>query len=453
MKRLSGAVIASLLLLIPLVQAEEDSDFVTRIEMIKGDMHASLLNKISNNDDLAVIHAEHTNEIFAMIKEDIKDQALADDLSKRFDDLPNKVERSLDEYNDEINAINSMLDKVIDEVVGEKAKDPEFLMRVIINLLKDAESKYEEAVDAAGDILNLGEYQDAQSIANRANELFNSIKDSLDDNLRDELELFFGELNNAIGGVDIEDVEKPIKGIIQKLEGLLGIVSAEGTKPTIEEIRLSLDAIVHEYEEGEYDEAEELASKLYLEKYELLEDDIAAVDKELMEETEIMLRVDLRQLLKERASLDEINAKVDEIKTNLDKIEALGIGVGKDPRLDFVNNIEALLDRIVEEYEQERYDNAEKLVIEAYIDNYEFIENDVKSYDTELNEEFEELLTVELATKIKDRASIDDIKNTVDTIKAKLNIIETQVVPEFPIAMMILPAIMGIAVAIRLRKP
>ncbi len=459
MNKLSSVIIASIMLLtIPLVQAENDKvDFVTKIEMMKGHLHASLQNKAADNNELASIHAGHPiGEVFTLIKGDIesKDQALASELEEKLSALPNKVGLSLDEYRNEVDAIRSLLNQAIDKVVGDEAKEPEFLMRVIINLLEDAEHEYEEAVKSAGEIINIEEYQDAQGFIARANELFNSIKDSIEDNEREELELFFSRLNDAIEEVvDIEELEKPIKGIIHEFEEILGIEGEEEeTKPTVGEIRLMLDAIVHEYEEGEYEEAETLAIKAYLEKYEFLEADIAAVDEELMEETEIMLREDLRQLLRERAGLDEIKAKVDEIKANLDRIEALGIGIGEDPRLVYTNNIEVLLDKIVEEYQEGEYEEAEKLIIQAYLDNYELIENDVKNYDEELNEEFEHLLTVELATKIKDRASIDEIKATVDTIKAKLDIIETQVVPEFPIVIIVLSSIMGIAVAMRFRN-
>ncbi|GIU70791.1 MAG: hypothetical protein KatS3mg003_0270 [Candidatus Nitrosocaldaceae archaeon] len=452
-KRLGAIGVMSILLaVIPYASAEDSVDFVTKIEMIKGHLHASLQNKAADNEELAAVHAGHPiGEVFTLIKSNIasKDQALADELEDRLSELPDKVGLSLDEYRDEVNSIIELLDQAVDKVVGEEAKDAEFLMKVIINLLEDAEHEYEEAVNAAGEIINIEEYQDAQGFIVRANDIFNKIKDSIKDNAREELELFFRQLDDAIENVaKIEELEKPIKGIIHEFEEILGIERTEIEKPTVAEIRLMLDAIVHEYEEGEYEEALEIATKAYLEKYEFLEADIAAVDEELMEETEIMLREELRQLIRERAGLDEIKAKVDAIKANLDKIEALGIGVGEDPRLQYVNNIEALLDKIVEEYSKGEYEEAEQLIIQAYLDNYEFIENDVKSYDEELNEEFEHLLTVELATKIKNRESIEEVQATVDMIKAKLDIIETQVVPEFPIGLIIaLSSVMGIAIA------
>ncbi|RMF29111.1 MAG: hypothetical protein D6752_06505, partial [Candidatus Nitrosothermus koennekii] len=299
-KRLGAIGIMSILLaVIPYASAEESEDFVTKIEMIKGHLHASLQNKAAGNEELAAVHAGHPiGEVFTLIKSDIasKDQALADELEDRLSQLPNKVGLSLDEYRDEVNSIIELLDQAVAKVVGEV--DNELLMKVIINLLEDAEHEYEEAVNAAGEIINIEEYQDAQGFIARANDIFNQIKDSIEDNAREELELFFRQVDDAIENVTkIEELEKPINGIIHEFEEILGIERTEVEKPTVAEIRLMLDALLDEYEEGEYEEALEIATKAYIEKFEFLEADIEAVDEELKEETEIMLREELRQLI------------------------------------------------------------------------------------------------------------------------------------------------------------
>ncbi len=436
MKIASIAIAVMMLSMIPIVYAEEDKmEFLTNVEMIKAHLHASLLSKQANDLESAMIHASHSIELYTLIVEEINDEdpLLADDLDSRFTDLQNKAQTlSIEEYEDELNLIISLLEQAIEKAIGDVSVNDK--MQIMINLLESAEERYEEAISDAGEILEMIKYQDAQALVDVAEGVFDSIKDDIDENEREELELFFAQLKDKVSNVvSIEDLENTIRGMVNELKDMLGIDVKSEELPTIEEIRLMLNSILDEYKEGEYDEAERLAARLYLEKYELLEPEIAKVDEELMEETEVMIREQLRQLIKDRASIEEIEALINDIKSNLDEIEALGIGVGEDPRMKYVRNIEALLDEIVIRYEQGNYEEAQNLAMQAYLDNYELIEDDVKGYDEELNEEFEQLLRIELANKIKDRASIEEVQATVDMIKAKLEIIETQVIPEFPI--------------------
>jgi len=60
-----------------------------------------------------------------------------------------------------------------------------------------------------------------------------------------------------------------------------------------------------------------------LDNYEFLEAPIAEQDKELMEEIEIMMREELRDMIKAGAPSDEINSQVDAILEKLESAEDL----------------------------------------------------------------------------------------------------------------------------------
>ena len=69
---------------------------------------------------------------------------------------------------------------------------------------------------------------------------------------------------------------------------------------------------------GSYDEARNLAREAYLDNYEFIEADIAEEDRELMEEIEIDMRVDLVKMIDDRTPASEVEEHVNMIKTNLE---------------------------------------------------------------------------------------------------------------------------------------
>jgi len=55
----------------------------------------------------------------------------------------------------------------------------------------------------------------------------------------------------------------------------------------------------------------------------LVESDLAKQDQKLVEDTEVLLREDLRQIIKDKKSIDEVQVLVDQINVNLDRAEKL----------------------------------------------------------------------------------------------------------------------------------
>lgn len=92
---------------------------------------------------------------------------------------------------------------------------------------------------------------------------------------------------------------------------------------TIKNIESLLDQISSKYKSGDKDTAFSLASIAYLENYEYIEGTIASKDRQLMEKIELMLRVDLRNLIKNEVSQTSVDDKIDSIKDDLEKVKSL----------------------------------------------------------------------------------------------------------------------------------
>jgi len=92
---------------------------------------------------------------------------------------------------------------------------------------------------------------------------------------------------------------------------------------TVKNIENLLDQISIKYKSGDKDTAFSLASTAYLENYEYIEGTIASKNRQLMEKTELMLRVDLRNLIKNGSPQADIDSKIDSIKGELEKVKSL----------------------------------------------------------------------------------------------------------------------------------
>ena len=91
----------------------------------------------------------------------------------------------------------------------------------------------------------------------------------------------------------------------------------------IEDIQVLLNKILHEYEAQNYTGAEDLATVTYLENYEYIEAPLEKKNKALMEETEIMLREDLRTAIDDKVPLKEVQQLINNINSNLDRAKQL----------------------------------------------------------------------------------------------------------------------------------
>lgn len=313
--------------------------FKSNLEQIAGHLNAAMLNKESGNNTLALAHAFHpVAEVYTLIEPTIANAntRLNETLSAELINITDIVRFvSAEEFSDAVQNAKQLLNASSDAVIPSQLNDnATFNVMVIIDLLNTAEAEYGEAVlnDTIAEIV---EYQDAQAFISRgidrAQSLFEQESSGIPQNMSEsvqEVESMFTDLNNKILSISSpESVGSTIQGIVHELSEIAGIedtsVVSEGQQELISNIRELLDQVVTEYGNQNYNQAEALATEAYLENYEYIEAPLAESDETLMENTEVMLREELRQLIQDRAPLEEIQQQVDMINNNLDDANTL----------------------------------------------------------------------------------------------------------------------------------
>ena len=126
-------------------------------------------------------------------------------------------------------------------------------------------------------------------------------------------------------------VDRSIGAIIHEISEITGISeeSLGGEETGIEsgeiisEIRNLLNKTVQAFQQQNYPQAEAFATTAYVENFEFIEAPLAEKDEALMENTEVMLREQLRRLIQNRVPAEQLRQNVDKINDNLDRAEQL----------------------------------------------------------------------------------------------------------------------------------
>ena len=98
--------------------------------------------------------------------------------------------------------------------------------------------------------------------------------------------------------------------------------------------------------------------------------------------------------------------------------------------LQYVNNIRELLEQSRTKYAEGDIEEAKRLAMKAYIDNYEYLEDPVEEQNEKLNDELEIMLREDLQALMRKNASVDQVNEKIDTILERITIVEA-IVPEF----------------------
>jgi len=314
-------------------------DFLSNIEQIRGHINAATMNKEARNNSLANAHTLHPiAEIYSSIEPLISNanSTLNNTLASDLNQLSQMVNTSsLDEFGAQSQKINALLNQTIQQVVPiDTISNSTFKLGVVSDLLSIAGTEYSEAVEN-GTITEMVEYQDGQAFITRAQDVFSQASQTLPPEMGTEVQetdQFFSGLNMAIQNKsNPEVVDRSIGAIIHEISEITGIseesLGGQGTSTEsgkiISEIRNLLNQTVQAYNRQNYEEAEALATTAYLEHFEFIEAPLAEKDEVLMENTEVMLREQLRQLIQNKVSAEGIQQHTDKINSNLYKAEEL----------------------------------------------------------------------------------------------------------------------------------
>jgi len=307
---------------------QDKADFASSLEETLGHFWALEQNLDDNNAELALIHATHPiAELYDSMKPVLKasdpnlDVKVQDTLMKLQDRANTKVSRA--QAQQAIDDAKGVVTIARSTVVGDKLSDETaFKVKLMQVLLETSIAEYGEAV-SDGVIGEMAEFQDGSAFVWRSQQIFAEIESDIPTHEAEEIEELYVDLWAAYDArADPSQVETLAGGIIHEIDEILGEESEEANLlEYVENIKVLLEQTKQEYAKGDTDLALSLATKAYLDNFEFLEGPLIELDqKELMEEVEIMLREELRTMIKNGESSSKVNAQVDAILEKMDTI-------------------------------------------------------------------------------------------------------------------------------------
>ena len=324
--------------------------FASNIEKIKGHIEQAILNKKIGNDSLAEAHTLHPiAEIFSDITIQLADtnsdlnQTLSSSLNKLFRTVRNST---AEQFVVQADNINKALNQTVNEVVPVSNRNNSiFNLSVVADLLNTAKGEYGEAIEN-GKLSLIVEYQDAKGFISRAESVFNQTSSRIETQMVPKVQkinTMFSDLNKAVDNKsDTTTIDALINNTIREIAQTIGLTENQilvsqgeaAATPATEEsknkslqavanVRILLNQTLEVYKAQNYVEAENLATKAYLENYENIEQDIAKFDQPLEKTIEVMLREDLRHAIQQKQPVEKIAQIIGNINNNLVKAENL----------------------------------------------------------------------------------------------------------------------------------
>lgn len=359
----------------------------------------------------------------------------ADDLHLSLVDMHAKIERNAPQ--NDILADISLIEQYLDQF--PKSDQLPF---VISNILSTADEQYQVAISKN----DQQSYETSISLVDRAIEIFNAI-DMFDERQTGELDAFFSDLKTQMSEKkDFVAVGKLLTTIQRDLTGTDFIVSDQANLYNV--IRQLYDKTLVEVENGNYVKAEELVIAAYLDNFEYLEADIEIVDADLLHTMEINMREELRAMVKEKRSYEEIEAFInDPILKDLDKAEGMVAKLAssnlqtaqalaqsnrelqpmgsatqeqKTGVMSEIDFIRATLETMLVQYENGDYQAAFTSARTAYLDSYEHVEIPLRAIAPDFTLEVE-LQFAELRSLINQRAEYKEIEEATIQVRRSLD--------------------------------
>lgn len=229
--------------------------------------------------------------------------------------------------------IKSKLEQILKNVEpGVKGHQGQSESVLALSGIKDrlhlVEEEYRLAV-TDGKITNQVEYDETVIFLQKAMSILDENKpdlESLDKDTIIKIESNLKQIDGIVATVgnlsDLQHLVDDSTSVIDTLIEKSGMVENRSTDyfANIEEL---LEESKIQHTSGNSQAALDLVTEAYLDNYEFLESPIAEHDKELMEEIEIMMRIELANMIKNNAEQSKINDHIDMILEKLDKSKSL----------------------------------------------------------------------------------------------------------------------------------
>jgi hypothetical protein len=270
-------------------------------------------------------------------------------------------------------------------------------------------------------------------------EIYSSIEvqiDSTDPSLNRSLSSSLGQLSNMVDNSSVEEFMTKALDINRLLNDTVGkvIPAQEITDSTFNLMVVGnlLSVADNEYKEAiengqlkeivEYQDGQAFisrASSIFNESSLLIPQEKSA-DVPVINE----FFADLGNAVQEKSNPELVSNAIGSIIHEISEVTGINeeniSGTGSDTSA-YIPEIRNLLNQTLDAYENQKYDQADTLAIQAYLDNYEFIEAPLAEQNGTLMETTELMLREELRQLIQTRTPIEEIQEHVDKINSNLN--------------------------------
>lgn len=333
-----------------LVSDENSLIIMVNLERIRNQILLAEKSLAVNDKDMAFAHSYIPHSvIFPSIKSQLN--AISSQSTSRLEslitDMPIsiKAEKSAElqsKLQSDLTAIMLLLDNISDQAIEPNASsNKSFIANTIVFLLRDAEQSYRlsNAATAADpqqkdenddQQFRKVEYENAQGLVNISKSNYEKLSNSLDERRKQEINSFFSQLESSIvRRTGIETISQLVTAIERDLAEYLSSSGSEAAATSkhsqyFTTIRSLLSDVVTEVRENsDYRKADKAAMTAYLDNYEYLEAPIEKLDAKLMEDIEVDMREELRDMLKEQQPPAAIENFVDGILVKLSRAEEL----------------------------------------------------------------------------------------------------------------------------------
>ena len=310
----------------------ERLDFAAGLEETLGHFWAIELNLDERNADLAIVHATHPiAELYDSMKPVLQnaDPALDTKFQTTLLELKNKASVSVSRAQAQaaLEDAKSLVQDARSLVVGDAlSDDPDFKLKLMKTLLVTSIAEYGEAV-SNGIIVEVAEFQDGSAFVWRSQQILGEIRSGINDDDANSMDALYIDLWAAYDArADPSTVDDLASGIVTTIDSITG-EDTTGLVEYIETIRILLADTKSEYGQGNADLALSYATKAYLDNFEFLEGPLVdAGERDLMEDIEVLMREELRSMIKTRAPSSQIIAQVDTILEKMDTAESILLG-------------------------------------------------------------------------------------------------------------------------------
>lgn len=431
------AVIAAMLLAPSYADSHDAASIQATGEVVK--IGTDLVkSSIANGDiETAKKYSKFTTDYYSSRLSMLREEniSFADDLHLSLLDIHAKIES--DVQSEEILQSITNAEQYFDEF--PQSQEPNLVMSELLNTADDL---YQKAASQ-----NDNQYYAISALmVDRVIQISNSSPSS-DERENEELNSFFSDLKLKMDQKnDFVSTGKLITTIQRDLTGTDSISANQENLYDV--IRQLYAKTISEVQNGNYENAEELAITTYLDNFEYLESDIEKADASLLHTMEINMREKLRSMIHQKESSEEIEAFINNpILKDLDKAEAMTskspnsktIGVEalaqptkslsvmgtatEDQKTGVRNDIDIIranLQTMLEQYREGEYQAAYTSARTAYLDSYEHVEIPLRAIDPDFTLEVE-LQFSELRNMINDKADYDKIEETTIAIRRNLD--------------------------------